>query len=170
MAQALILAIGGVLTATLNLLVGGDLKDAIPWFTQRLLRLATRRLPETQQQRFAEEWTSHMNDVPGDVRRVLFAWGCVSAARDMSSFLTDHKSNLGRFWKPTADLFRALKRSLSYASSELALSLEDILAEGGLMRPIAVFALMGPLIGFLISYAVTPKYVSQSLILVEGQK
>ena len=171
MAQALILAIGGVLTAVLNLLSGGNLKQWIPWFTQRLLRLATRRLPETQQDRFAEEWTSHMNDVPGDVRRVLFAWGCVSAARDMSSFLTDHKANLGRFWKPTADLFRALTRSLSDASLAVVVFLEDIILQnGGIMRTIAVGALVGPLVGFLISYFVPPKYTSQSVILIERQR
>ena len=31
-------------------------------------------------------------------------------------------------------------------------------------------ALVAPLVGFLISYAFTPKYTSQSTILVEGQK
>ena len=35
---------------------------------------------------------------------------------------------------------------------------------------ILIPALLAPLIGFLISYALTPKYTSQSLILVEGQK
>src|SRR5215470_7305030 len=35
---------------------------------------------------------------------------------------------------------------------------------------ILIPALIAPLAGFLISYAFTPKYTSQSLVLVEGQK
>ena len=37
-------------------------------------------------------------------------------------------------------------------------------------KVILIPALVAPLIGFLVSYAFTPKYTSQSLILVEGQK
>jgi uncharacterized protein involved in exopolysaccharide biosynthesis len=37
-------------------------------------------------------------------------------------------------------------------------------------KVIAIPMLLAPLVGFLISYAVPPKYTSQSLILVEGQK
>src|SRR5579871_636402 len=35
---------------------------------------------------------------------------------------------------------------------------------------ILIPALVAPLVGFLISYAFTPKYTSQALVLVEGQK
>ncbi|MGC2196837.1 MAG: Wzz/FepE/Etk N-terminal domain-containing protein [Terriglobales bacterium] len=38
------------------------------------------------------------------------------------------------------------------------------------MRVILIPALLAPLVGFLISYAFTAKYTSQSLVLVEGQK
>ncbi len=37
-------------------------------------------------------------------------------------------------------------------------------------KVILIPALLAPLVGFLISYAFTAKYTSQSLILVEGQK
>src|ERR1700686_3040813 len=37
-------------------------------------------------------------------------------------------------------------------------------------KGILIPALLAPLVGFLISYAFTPKYTSQSTILVEGQK
>src|SRR5437588_3953614 len=37
-------------------------------------------------------------------------------------------------------------------------------------KVILIPALLAPLIGFAVSYAFTPKYTSQSLILVEGQK
>jgi len=65
MAQELMLAIGGLLTAVLNLLVGGGFKKWNLWFTRRLLALAVGRLPETQQERFAEEWHSQHKRRPG---------------------------------------------------------------------------------------------------------
>jgi len=37
-------------------------------------------------------------------------------------------------------------------------------------KVILIPALLAPLVGFLVSYAFTPKYSSQSTILVEGQK
>jgi len=107
MAQALMLAIGGILTGVLNLLVGNVFKEDMPWIIQRLLVLATKCLPEPQQERFAEEWTSHVNDVPGDIRKVLFAWGCVCAARDMAALSTAGKTNVGRVWNRSVELLRA---------------------------------------------------------------
>jgi hypothetical protein len=89
MAQALILALAGILTAVLNRLSGGALDVWIPWFTQRLLDLAIKRLPEDQRERFAEEWASHINDMPGDVGKIAFASGCVSAAHEMASLLNN---------------------------------------------------------------------------------
>jgi hypothetical protein len=57
------------------------LKAQIAWFTSRLLDLAVQRLPEDQRARFAEEWASHLNDISGDIGKVVFARGCVSAAQ-----------------------------------------------------------------------------------------
>src|ERR1700693_6463953 len=37
-------------------------------------------------------------------------------------------------------------------------------------KVILIPALLAPLVGFLVSYAFAPKYTSQALILVEGQK
>jgi len=119
MAQALMLAIGGVFIAALNQLVGGELRARVFWFTQRLLVLAIRRLPEPQQGRFAEEWTSHMNDIPGDVRKVLFARGCVGAARDMVAFSTAGKTNVSHVRNRAVELLRALKRSFINAVKEM---------------------------------------------------
>jgi len=111
MVQGLVLAIGGVLTGVLNGLTDGSFEWRTRWFTRRLLSLATKHLPETQQKRFVEEWTSHMNDVQGDVRKVLFAWGCVVAAHEMVASLTaDKGTSYGRFTNRARDLLRASKR------------------------------------------------------------
>jgi uncharacterized protein involved in exopolysaccharide biosynthesis len=51
------------------------------------------------------------------------------------------------------------------------LTLDDYLAMlRRRMKMILIPALLAPLVGFLISYAFTAKYTSQSLVLVEGQK
>lgn len=65
MAKALALAVGGIFTAMLNGLCGDKLNAGVSWFTTRLLGFAVLRLPEDHQERFGEEWASHLNDVPG---------------------------------------------------------------------------------------------------------
>ena len=84
MAQALVLALIGMVAAVLNLLSGGALHAWIPRFTRQLLDLAIKRLPEEQRERLAEEWESHISEVPGDVRKIAFALGCVSAAQEIA--------------------------------------------------------------------------------------
>ena len=84
MAQALVLALGGMLAIVLNALSRGALHRSVPSLTRQLLDLATKRLPEDQRERFAEEWQSHINEVSGDLRKIVFALGCVSAAQNMT--------------------------------------------------------------------------------------
>ena len=124
MAQALILALAGILTAVLNRLSGGALDVWIPWFTQRLLDLAIKRLPEDQRERFAEEWASHINDMPGDVGKIAFASGCVSAAHEMASLLNN--SAFTRFLDQCRDFLNRAMRPFNFAGSTVALFLEDI--------------------------------------------
>lgn len=84
MAQALVLALVGMLAALLNRLSGGALHARIPWFTRRLLEIAAIRSPYDQRERLAEEWESHINEVSGDLGKIAFAWGCVSAAQKIA--------------------------------------------------------------------------------------
>ena len=77
--MALVLAFGAMIVAVLTPL--------IPRFTTRLLRIAIRRLPEAQRERFSEEWASHIDEVTGEISKVAVALGCVSAARQMASSL-----------------------------------------------------------------------------------
>ena len=172
MAQALILALGGMLTAVLNRLSGDALHAWIPWFTQRLLDLATKRLPEDQQERFAEEWAGHSNDVSGDIGKIAFAWGCVSAAQEMASLL--NKPAFRRFFDRSNELLKHAMRPFNFAGTAIALFLEDfVLRERGIMRTILVLALVGTTCGFLVYLPVNrfySRYTSESLVLVENQK
>jgi hypothetical protein len=77
--MALVLAFGAMIVAVLIPL--------LPQFTKRLLRIAIERLPEAQRERFSEEWDSHIDEVPGGIRKVAVALGCISAAGQMASSL-----------------------------------------------------------------------------------
>jgi hypothetical protein len=84
MAQALVLALGGMVAALLNRLSGGALGARILWFTRRLLEIAAVRSPYDQRERLAEEWESHISEVSGDLAKIVFAYGCVSAAHQIA--------------------------------------------------------------------------------------
>ena len=173
MGKALALAVGGVLTAVLNILLADKLKARISWFTQALLDLAVERLPQTQRARFAEEWASHLNDVSGDFAKIAFSRGCVSAAGEMASFLGHRNRGFGRVLKRSLEFFKQLsKRFVHLVSAAVALFLgeDSMLAKGRIVPTVVVFTLLSGLAGFLASYAFPTKYTSQSLILVEGQK
>jgi hypothetical protein len=88
--MALVLAFGAMIVAVLTPLM--------PRFTTRLLRIAIRRLPEAQRERFAEEWASHINEVRGEISKVAVALGCIFAARQMASSL--ESGLLGSQMKP----------------------------------------------------------------------
>ena len=172
MGKALTLTIGGILTVLLNVLFADRLRAWIPWFTEALLAVAVERLPEAQRERFAEEWASHVNDISTDIGKVLFARGCVSAAREIASFLGDQSQVFGRVLSRSREfLQRVSKRftNLLGAAGALLLGEDSMLAKRGLAATILVPTLLLGLAGFLVSYAFAPKYVSRSTILLEGQ-
>lgn len=73
-----------LLTALLTKLLGDmlseEFKDSLPKIMERVLTHAVNRLPEDQRERYSEEWHSHINDVPGRLRKLLVAFGCCRAA------------------------------------------------------------------------------------------
>jgi hypothetical protein len=77
--MALVLAFGAVIAAVLTPLM--------PRFTEHVLRIAIRRLPEAQRERFSEEWAGHIDEVTSEISKVAVALGCISAARQMASSL-----------------------------------------------------------------------------------
>jgi Bacterial sugar transferase len=60
-----------------------EFKAWAPWLTERLIDLAVARLPEDQRGRYAEEWRSHVSDVPGDLSKIFAAARLMPAARTM---------------------------------------------------------------------------------------
>jgi uncharacterized membrane protein YjgN (DUF898 family) len=86
--MALITALSLFLVRTLSTTVSGLLTDEfrawMPWIIQRVIRCASARLPQAQQERFEEEWQSHVNEVPGDIGKLTVALGFLPAARKMT--------------------------------------------------------------------------------------
>lgn len=85
--MALITGLGlfivSVLTAALSRTVAEEIEAWSPSIIRSLIKLAVGRLPESQRERFDEEWQSHVSEVPGRVAKLLVAAGFLIAARKM---------------------------------------------------------------------------------------
>lgn len=67
-------------------LAADEVKAWCPWLVNRLITFAASRLSNAERARFAEEWLSHANEMPGDIAKVLHALGTVAAAYKITSF------------------------------------------------------------------------------------
>jgi Bacterial sugar transferase len=79
----LVLLVLGALTligAAFSKLLADEFKAWAPTIVSSILAIAVKVLPPSQRDRAAEEWTSHVNELPGDLSRVVFACGCILAA------------------------------------------------------------------------------------------
>lgn len=52
-----------------------EFKAWTPWLVQRLVLFAALRMPKAQQERYAEEWSSFVDEIPGEVGKILAALG-----------------------------------------------------------------------------------------------
>jgi hypothetical protein len=81
----------GVLGAALSRQCGDEFKAWVPWIVKLFLQRAIERLPENQRERYEEEWRSHLDQVPGEIGKLIVAIGLLSAARKMSPLLTPRR-------------------------------------------------------------------------------
>jgi hypothetical protein len=81
----------GVLGAALSRQCGDEFKAWVPWIIKLLLQRAIARLPQGQRERYAEEWRSHLDQIPGEIGKLIVAIGLLSAARKMSPLLTSRR-------------------------------------------------------------------------------
>jgi hypothetical protein len=77
----------GILSAALSDLLADELKSCVAWLVQHIVEAANSRLPESQRERYREEWESHLDEVPGDLAKLCVALGFLSAARKMAAIL-----------------------------------------------------------------------------------
>jgi hypothetical protein len=76
---------GHFITAVLGKLVADECKAWLPWITGRMTKLAVRRLPKRQRERYEEEWASYLDEVPGELAKLWVAYGFLKAARIASA-------------------------------------------------------------------------------------
>jgi hypothetical protein len=144
-----LLSFASVIAAKLS---ADEVKAWIPWLVRRIVALAVHILPEDQRGRYGEEWLGHIDEIPGDIGRVIVAIGflfagfvislgsrkqteveaCVGPpARAGRSAYSPGRSTLGLLPEPES-------RSLSFliSSSILTFILLLILCIGGAMNHI----------------------------------
>lgn len=112
MAGALAMALR-LLMPVMSRLFGDEVKAWIPYCTKQTILLAVRRLPENHRARFAEEWASHLVEIPGEAGRLAMALGCLAAAHQMA-FLLRHREPICTY---------ILRRSLDILGASLLLVL-----------------------------------------------
>jgi lipopolysaccharide/colanic/teichoic acid biosynthesis glycosyltransferase len=88
------IALAKIAEGVLSKLVVDEFKAWVPWFTKQLIRTAIKLLPEDSRERYEEEWLSHINDVPGEIAKVVLAFQFIFAALKMSASFRSQNTNL----------------------------------------------------------------------------
>jgi len=98
----------GIISTAISRLLADEFKAWNPLIVRRLIQHAVTRLPENQRVRFDEEWSSHINEIPGEIGKLFAAFGFSLAARRIAA--TDSRvlepfSSLNLFVIRLRDLF-----------------------------------------------------------------
>ena len=106
---AIIFAVLAIVGAAVSRQITDEFKAWQPSVVRYLINYAVQLLHQDQRERFAEEWSSHVNEVPGEIGKLVVAFGFLQAA-----------------WKMSPDLqqdlpFAACKRAIDLFLSCLAL-------------------------------------------------
>ena len=80
--------------------------EATPWIVGALIRRAVDRLPEEQKERREEEWRSHVNDIPGDLGKIVTTLGFAVASHHLRRL--SGKSAPGSAFKRSCDILGAI--------------------------------------------------------------
>lgn len=72
-----------ILRAVILRQLADEVKEWLPWLTQRLILRAVAQLPESSRKRYNEEWSSHVDSVPGGIGKVVNALDFYRGARRM---------------------------------------------------------------------------------------
>jgi len=76
--------LGKLCLGCLGKLCSDECKAWLPRITARVLRIAVRVLPADHRERYGEEWRSDLNEIPGELGRLVWALGLVRAAYKVS--------------------------------------------------------------------------------------
>jgi hypothetical protein len=84
--------LGAIVIAVVARIISEDVKDWLSWIPRHLIRRAVSHLPEAERERLEEEWSSHVNDMPGVFAKIYVAYGYLSAAKSISKFVMSGSS------------------------------------------------------------------------------
>jgi hypothetical protein len=82
-------ALFGILATAVSRQLADEFKAWTPRLIKYFIQRAVRQLPESQRKRFTEEWQSHVDEIPGEVGKLIVAFGFLRASSKMSRGLTD---------------------------------------------------------------------------------
>lgn len=82
-------ALFGIFATAVSRQLAEEFKAWTPRFIKYFILRAVRQLPESQRKRFTEEWQSHVDEIPGEVGKLVVAFGFLRASSEMSRGLTD---------------------------------------------------------------------------------
>ena len=128
--MAVIQFIGSVLSSALSKLVVDDFKAWTPRLVKRLIDHAVGSLPPEQRERYAEEWRSHTNDVPGELGKVFLCLGFLRAARKMVA-LNNTERTTTETLRRVIELVTGAMVGLYLAPAFVAIACVIFLARGG---------------------------------------
>ena len=72
--------VGAIIVAAFSRVLADEYKAWSPWLVERLIRRAVRKLPADMQERYREEWQSHVQEIPGEIGKLVTAFGFQVAA------------------------------------------------------------------------------------------
>jgi lipopolysaccharide/colanic/teichoic acid biosynthesis glycosyltransferase len=88
------IAVLGIIGAAVSRQLTDEFKAWTPWLIDYLIQRAVRQLPENQRTLREEEWRSHINQIPGEVGKLIEALDFSRASWKMSRRLTDDTAYL----------------------------------------------------------------------------
>jgi hypothetical protein len=74
-------SVGVIVVGAVSRQVSDEFKAWTPRIAGRLLERAVKKLPKNLQERMREEWASHLAETPGEVGKLIAAWGFGRTAR-----------------------------------------------------------------------------------------
>lgn len=89
---AIILGILALLGAAISKILADEFKAWSPWLVARIIAIAAMQMPESERERVREEWFGWVQDIPGDLGKLLtatgFLWGAAKIGGISALFST----------------------------------------------------------------------------------
>jgi hypothetical protein len=114
----------GILATAVSRQLADEFKAWTPRLIKYFIQRAVRQLPESQRKRFTEEWQSHVDEIPGEVGKLIVAFGFLRASSEISRGLT----NAERLLYALGNLIYVLSNN-EFLASALELDLEHFSTE-----------------------------------------